>query len=538
LSDAYVRETQALEAAILDLLRTYDREALDPEQQVSYDVYEWYLDNQVRGHEFMYHDYPLHFFLRSYHSELESLFADVHPLETVQDVEDYIARLSQVGSQVEQLMEGLVLREEMGVIPPRFIVEYTESQLMNTLQMRSPDPSAINVTSLAVYARLQEALESMEGLTEEEKQAYLDAAQAQIEDSFIPAYVRMIDYQDHLLTVATDDAGVWKLPDGDAYYAYMLRQETSTDLTAQEIHDLGLAEVARIQAEMRAIFDELGYPQDGELGRLMDRAIDEAGYYNTSTQAGKDQVVAAYEELLAEVDERLDAIFDIRPQAGVAVVGDTSFGGGGGYYSPGSADGSRAGAFHTGVAPGYVAKYRMPSIAYHEAIPGHHFQIAIAQEADLPTLRTDLFFNGYGEGWALYAEQLGWELGLYDDDAYGNLGRLHMELLRAVRLVTDTGLHALGWTRGEAKAYMNEALGDPSGRMSGEVERYIVLPAQATGYKIGMIEILALRQRAMEALGEQFDLKEFHDVVLGNGSVPLEILERLVEDYIEGKRES
>jgi uncharacterized protein (DUF885 family) len=287
---------------------------------------------------------------------------------------------------------------------------------------------------------------------------------------------------------------------------------------------------------MRQVFDELGYPQDGSLSELMGRATQEAGSYDTHSESGKKQVVVAYEALLDGVEQRLDEVFAIRPQAEVEVVGDLSFGGGGGFYVPASLDGSRPGAFHTGVAGSRVSKLAMPSVAYHEAIPGHHFQIAIAQERDLPLFRTDVFFNGYAEGWALYAERLAWELGLYEDDPYGNLGRLQLELLRAVRLVTDTGIHAMRWTRREAQAYMNEALGDPGGGLSGEVDRYIVLPAQATGYKVGMLKILELRQRAMEELGDQFDLKAFHDVVLGNGALPLDILDGLVEDYIEAQR--
>jgi uncharacterized protein (DUF885 family) len=201
-------------------------------------------------------------------------------------------------------------------------------------------------------------------------------------------------------------------------------------------------------------------------------------------------------------------------------------------------DGSRPAAFHTGIGGSRAYKFNMPTVAYHEAIPGHHFQIAIAQEMDLPLFRNDVVLNAYAEGWALYAERLAWEMGLYDDDPYGNIGRLHLELLRAVRLVTDTGIHTMRWSREEAKAYMNQALGDPSGRWSHEVDRYIVLPAQAAGYKIGMLKILELREMAMEAMGEQFNIKEFHTVILGNGSMPLEILERLVQDYIDAKQTS
>ena len=341
--------------------------------------------------------------------------------------------------------------------------------------------------------------------------------------------------------MATNAAGTWTLPDGDAYYAHMLRQETSTDLTPEEIHELGLAEVDRIQAEMRQVFEELGYPQDEGLGELMGRAIEEGGFYDVRTEAATDKTIQAVEALLDEVDQRADEVFDLRPAAKVKVVADPAFGGGGYYVLP-SRDGSRPGAYHSGVGGSWVPKFNLPTIAYHEAVPGHHFQIALAQEMDLPAFRGDLVLNGYAEGWALYAERLAWELGLYDDDVsggagpYGNIGRLQLELLRAVRLVADTGIHAKGWTREGAKIYLEEALGDPSGRWSHEIDRYIVLPAQATGYKVGMIKILELRQLAMDALGEQFDLKEFHNVVLGNGSVPLDILERLVQDYFDANR--
>jgi len=520
LSDAYIRETQELEAAILDLLRTYNRAELTPEQQVSYDVYEWYLDDLVRGHEFMYYDYPVHHFIGSYHDELVRLLTEIHPLTDKQDAEDYVSRLSQVDDQVEQLLEGLKLREEAGVIPPRFIVRLTREGMRLLVREATSNP---------LYTSFEEKVNVLDGLGVDEKQALLDTAKEEIEVSVLPAFQALRAYVDYLSTIATDDAGVWKFPNGDAYYAYILRNQTSTDLTPEKVHELGLAEVARIQAEMRHMFDELGYPKDAGLGELLERAMTEAGYYDIQTQTGKDRLIAAYEAILDRVDGHLDMAFDIRPSAEVVVIGGPM----GGYYVSGSRDGSRPGAFHVGTSGSWSPKYYMKTVSYHEAIPGHHFQIAIAQELDLPTFRNDVFFNGYGEGWALYAEQLAWEMGLYDDDPYGNLGRLELELLRAVRLVVDTGIHAMRWTREQANAYMAEAFGAPPGTSFHEVDRYVVLPAQATGYKIGMLKILELRQKAVDQLGDQFDLKAFHRVVLGNGSMPLDILERVVQDYIQ-----
>jgi uncharacterized protein (DUF885 family) len=444
----------------------------------------------------------------------------------VGDVEDYITRLSGVDDQVAQVIEGLRLREEAGIVAPQFIIDMT----LPSLRDLAGGPAHVS----PFYTVFKEKLSSLEGITEAEEQAFLEAALREVEASVQPAFQNLVGQLEHLQTVANNDAGVWKLPDGDGYYAHMLRQETSTDLTPEEIHDLGLAEVARIRAEMRQVFDDLGYPEDEPLGSLIGRAIEEGGYYDVRTEEATEKTIQEVVALLDEVEQRTEQVFDLRPAAKVNVVPDPAFGGGGFYVLP-SRDGSRPGAYHSGVGGSWVPKFNLPTTAYHEAVPGHHFQIALAQELGLPAFRGDLVLNGYAEGWALYAERLAWELGLYDDDPYGNIGRLQLELLRAVRLVADTGIHAKGWTREGARIYLEEALGDPSGRWSHEIDRYVVLPAQATGYKVGMLKILALRQRAMDALGDQFDIKEFHNVVLGSGSVPLEMLEQLVQDYIDAK---
>jgi uncharacterized protein (DUF885 family) len=531
-SDAYLKETQKLESGILDLLRTYDRQALTPERAISYDVYRWYLENQVRGHEFMYHNYPLTHFIGSYHFELDNLLTEAHPLKTRENAEDYIARLSKVNKQVDQLMEGLAIREEKGIIPPKFIIEMTRSELYGYLGLRSPDTSAVRAETLGVYTRFAEEIEYIPGLTEQEIATFREAARGAIEMSFIPGFIKILEYQDHLLPLATEEAGAWKLPQGDDYYVYMLQSETSTELSPQEIHELGLAEVERIHAEMRTVFADLGYSEEASLSVNFQHAVEGAGYYNVDSSSGQEAYIQAVEALIEDIDQRVGEVFDLRPEGQVVVLGGPM----GGYYVPGTSDGSRPGSYHVSTSGGWRPKYSAQTIAYHEAVPGHHYQIALAHELDLPAFRNFIHFNGYVEGWALYAERLAWELGMYGDNAYGDIGRLQFELLRAVRLVTDTGLHAMGWTRAEAKAYMDEAMNAQPGWFSHEVDRYVVLPAQATGYKVGMIKILELRQRAMDELGADFDIKEFHNVVIGNGSLPLDILEDLVLDYIETKK--
>ncbi len=531
LSEEFVLDTYELQRGMLDLLRAYRLEELDDKQQISWKVYEWYLDDLVRGQQFQYYDYPLHHFIRSYHDELVRLFTELQPMTTLSDAEDYVARLWQVERQIGQLLEGLAVREELGIVPPDFILSMARSQMVQFLDLRSPDPSSIEPGASPLYQTFTSKLDSIPGLSQEQAVALEAEAFGAIEQSVIPAYFRLLEYMDQLQQVAGREAGVQRFPQGDAYYRYLLRRETSTDLSPEDIHAIGLAEVERLQAEIRQLGAELGYPSELGLSGLIDRARTEGGSYNVSTSSGDEQVLSAFEALLDAMRLRLEAAFDLQPQTGVEVVGDPQFSAGA-YYVPPSSDGDRPGYFHTGVGGSQVWKYRMPTVAYHEAIPGHHYQIALALETDLPTFQRQVIFNGFVEGWALYAERLAKELGAYDDDPYGDIGRLQLELLRAVRLVTDTGIHDLGWSREQAQSYMNEALGDPSGSFAHEVDRYIVLPGQATGYMIGMLKILELRQQAMEQLGDQFDLREFHNVVLGNGSLPLEVLQDLVEDYI------
>ena len=539
-SDAYIRETQKLEKGLLKLLRTYDRDTLPPEHRVSYDIYEWFLDDTVRGHVFMYYTYTVHHFLAGFHDNMVRFFTEIHPLTCREDAEDYVSRLSQLGTKIEQALDGLRLRAETGVIPPRFILERTKRIMEKYLHMDSDSSRTGNsetsskAENISLYTVFAEKLNSID-ITKEEKQELLDAALKEIENVFIPAYTKLFAYIEHLEKSATDDAGVWKFPHGDKYYRYILRKETSTNLTPKEIHDKGLKEVNRIQKEMRRIFDELEYPEDESLFELMERVINDAGFYDTTTSKGRNEVVKAYERILEDIDLKLRTIVGIHPQRKVVVQGDMG-GGAGGFYTGGSADGSRPGVFHTGVGGSRVPKYSMKTIAYHEAIPGHHFQNALAKELNLPRFRNFTHFNGFIEGWALYAEQLGWELGSYADDPYANIGRLQLELLRAVRMVVDTGIHALKWTRDEAAQYMDEVLGAQKGTFLGEVDRYCVLPGQAAGYMVGMLKILELRDRVKDELGEKFDVKEFHDMILGNGSLPLGILEEIVQEYIKTEK--
>jgi uncharacterized protein (DUF885 family) len=314
---------------------------------------------------------------------------------------------------------------------------------------------------------------------------------------------------------------VGQFPRGSEYYDYALRHHTTTNLTAAEIHQLGLDELQRIHAEMRAIFDQLGYPQNETLQQLYARVAADGGVIPAT------DALATFESLVAFAEQNMDQAFDIFPAFDVVVAEDDF----GGYYIGPSFDGSRPGAFYAGTATDQEW-YLMPSLTFHESVPGHHTQIAISIEQDYPTFRKLFRFTSFVEGWALYAERLAYELGWYDGDPYGNLGRLSYEALRAARLVMDTGIHSLGWSFDQATQFNEDNVGASNGSSQGAAARYSVVPGQATAYMVGMLQILRTRQRAMDQLGPQFDLKDFHRVVLTSGAIPLALLDGVVDRYI------
>jgi len=516
LSDAYRRDTQKLESAILAQLQSYDRGKLSPAQQLSADVYAWYLQDQVRGHAFMYADYVLSPVLTSYHTELTLLFTDLHLVRDVQEARDYVSRLSQVKRQADQVIDGLKRRQAAGVVLPKFYFPLVLSQLRD-IAYASP-------RSTPFYTAFQSQVSVLKDVSEADKTKLLQDAEKAIETSVLPAFRALSEVLELQEQIATDDAGVWKFPNGATYYAYTLRHQTTTEMTADQIHAVGLSEVARLQAEIRAAAKALGYPENESIPQLIGHAAQGSG-----TLQGE-QIVRGYEAILQAAERDIAPAFDLRPKAKVIVIGGPT----GGYYIGAAMDGSRPGAFYA-AAQGTQYKFNMPSLAYHEAVPGHHTQVAIAQELKLPLFRNDMGFTGYVEGWALYAERLAWELGFYKDNPHGDIGRLQYELMRAARLVVDTGLNAKKWSYSQAINYLVEEAGLPRGSAEAEVARYICWAGQATAYKVGMIEILELRQRAKDKLGDRFDLKEFHSVVLSDGSLPLEILERVVDDYVARK---
>ncbi len=526
LSISYQQETYELVATILAQLRTYERATLAPEDQISYDIYEWYLEDYLAGKDYFLHQYPATYFpVTAIHEDTLQFFTDTHPVTSLAEAQDYVTRLQLVGQKIEQLSELLDAAAAAGIEPPQFAIQWTlYGNLGQFIGMPAP--------STEVYTTFKTKVDLLSSGTPEAKAQVLQEAETAIATVVLPAYRQLHNQLSQIPTYPGEDSGIWRLPQGEAYYAYRLRQATTTDLTAAEIHQLGLTELERIHAEMRVIFAELGYPADLSIAAAYDRVAAEGGHI-----AGQ-EVLTTYERIIAEADENITAAFDIQPQAEVVVIGDNF----GGFYMRGSLDGSRPGAFYAAVNETGEPYYAMPTLAYHEAIPGHHFQIALAMEMqDLPSFRQGVGFNAYAEGWALYAEQLAYELGWYGEDSYGHLGLLQAMAFRAARLVVDTGLHAEGWTFDQAQDFFTEntgfEVGDPVNPQF-QIARYLVWPGQATSYYVGYLKIMDLRQRARDQLGEQFDLKEFHRVILSNGSMPLEILEQVVEQYIAHKLKS
>jgi uncharacterized protein (DUF885 family) len=333
--------------------------------------------------------------------------------------------------------------------------------------------------------------------------------------------------------------GVWKLPDGRAFYEERLAAQTTTDMTADRIHELGLSEVTRISAEMEAIKTEVGF--DGSLQEFFTFVREDPRFYYPNTDAGREAYLDTARKHLDFIEQRLPAYFGLLPKAELTVKRVEAFReqpGAAQHYVRGAPDGSRPAIYYAHLIDmGAMPIPLMEVIAYHEGSPGHHLQISVAQElTGIPMFRTQAGFTAYSEGWGLYAERLAKEMGAYADP-YSDFGRLTSEIWRAIRLVVDTGLHAKGWTEEQAVEYFMAHSSTSEGQIRAEVKRYIVMPGQATAYKIGMLEILELRARAEAALGDRFDIREFHDTVIGGGALPLSILERRVDEWIGAQTE-
>lgn len=513
-------------------IKQFDRASLTPQEQTTYDIMTWTIDAQSRFTRFPWLTmgglYP---FDQQFgeHTGLPRFMQFSHTVYNELTAKNYVARLNAFGTRLDQVLAETKRQAAAGVLPPRFVIEHV---IKDVAKFREPAPA-----DHPLVMTFKEKLGKADGVDAAMATQLTNDAAAAVKDVVYPAYARIQQTFEELLPKANDDDGAWKLPDGDAYYAARLHVMTTTDMTPDEVHNVGLAEVARLEQEIDAGMKAVGLAS-GTIVQRFDQLSNDPKFLFSRDDAGREQILAGYRQILEHMREKLPAVFSHVPPQPLEVQRVPAYAetaSAGAYYNRPSFDGRRPGTFFANLRdPHETQKWSMPTLAYHEGIPGHHLQIAWAQNIEgVPMARKVLPFTAFSEGWALYAERLAKEMGMYDNDPYGDLGRLQAEMFRAVRLVVDTGIHAKRWTRAQAITYMREKTGMVETDVTSEVERYIVNPGQACAYKIGMLKILELRERAKTELGSKFDLKAFHDLVLGGGAMPLTVLETRVNDWIK-----
>ncbi|MDE3272210.1 DUF885 domain-containing protein [Pseudoalteromonas sp. G4] len=531
-SEARALENLALAKQDLITLRAFDRSKLDATTQVSYDLMEQGLEQTISDFKWRHHTYPVNQMYGT-HSMIPAFLINQHQITDVSDAKAYISRLNGVPTVFTQLEKDLETRAEKGIIAPKFVFPHVIDSSKNILK-GAPFTTGEDSTLLADFKRKVAKLE----IAQDEKDALVTDATKALKASVGPAYESLISYLIGLESRADNRDGAWKFPEGEAYYNNALARTTTTELTAKEIHAIGLSEVARIHDEMREIKDKVGFK--GDLKAFMEFMKTDKQFYLPNTEEGKAKYLADATAMIDNMKERLDELFIVKPKADMIVKRVEAFrekAAGKAFYQQPAPDGSRPGIYYANLYDmEAMPTYQMEALAYHEGIPGHHMQIAIAQELEgIPKFRKFGGYTAYVEGWGLYSELVPKEMGLYEDP-YSDFGRLAMELWRACRLVVDTGIHAMKWTRQQGiDYYVNNT---PNATSDGVkmVERHIVMPSQATAYKIGMIKIVELRENAKKQLGEKFDIREFHDVVLKSGPVPLNTLEGFVNDWVASKQ--
>ncbi len=517
----FEKETVSLARRGLARLATFDRAGMSDAERVSADLMQWQLQSIVDGERFSDTRYPLQQFGGA-NVNLPNLMTVIHPVRSAQDADNYLARLRLFDMRMAEAAQQARDQAAKGILPPRFILQATIAQMR---QFISPAPAANPlVTTLA------EKLGAVDDVDAGRRKALVDEATAIVGDGVYPAWRAAIAVLESQLPESTDDAGLWRFANGREIYAHRLRQFTSTDLDAEQIHALGLREVARIEAEMDTVLRSIGRSKGTVKARVEQLKADLA---YPETDAGRAKIMADIDTMIRDAEKRADALFDIRPKTPVIArpYPEYRWASAAASYTAPPLDGSRPGVYQMPLRKDRLTRFGLRTLVYHETVPGHHFQGALAVENKaLPKFRQTRAFGGisaFSEGWALYAERLAKEENWYEGDPQGLLGQLDAELFRARRLVVDTGLHAKRWTRQQAIDY---------GISPSEVDRYVVMPGQATSYKIGQLEMIRLRDKARTALGDRFNPREFHNRVLLTGTVPLTLLEQEVDAWILEQR--
>jgi uncharacterized protein (DUF885 family) len=525
-------EDYAQEAKFVAQVHEFDRARLGRQEQITYDIL---IDQFQTALSFKRFDWlapdGLYAISPMFGAEvaLPGFMQTTHVVKNDKTARNYVARLEAMGGKLDSITAEMQRQARAGVILPPALLERSLTVIHDTVAP-APEDNPMVTTFL-------ERMNKVKSLDDARKQELARQAVAALRTGIYPAYTRMSAALQTLRPLAAAQAaGVGRLPDGAAYYAMMLRQMTTTDYSPEKVHALGLTEVARITQEMDTLLRAQGLAS-GSVGERMTALGKDPRFLYPNDDDGRKQALARYQQILDDMSRQLPEYFRTLPPTRLTVERvplSQEKGSSGAYYQEAAMDGSRPGTFFANLRDlSEVPQWGMKTTAYHEGVPGHHLQISTALGLKgLPLIRQQTLYTAYAEGWALYAEQLAAEMGMYKDDPWGDLGRLQLELLRAARLVVDTGLHAKGWSREQAIDYMIATTGIAPGDVTSEVERYMALPGQACAYKVGELKILELREQARAALGPKFSLKDFHAVVLENGGVPLTVLEQLVEEWI------
>ena len=533
LSEANVDANIATIKARLEQAQGFDTSQLSDQEQLSLALFKLGIERDLANDEFRHHTYVVHQF-RAAHTLVPSFLINIHRVGSEQDAKDYISRLSLVDEMFAQVIEQMKLREKMGVFPPKWSYDQMIQSSKNVIAGAPFDDSDNDSTILNDIKNKVSKLD----LSQEAKDDLIAQANKALIDDVKPAYENLIAELEHQSELTPEGDGVWRLPNGKEWYQNLLNWFTTTDLTADQVHQIGLENVERIHNAMRDIMKQVGF--EGTLNEFFEFMRNDEQFYYPDTDEGRQRYMTEAKALIDTMEAALPEYFGLKPKAPMIVKRVEAFrekAAGKAFYQSPAQDGSRPGIYYANL---YDMKamptYQMEALAYHEGIPGHHMQRAIAQELEgIPQFQKFLSFTAYTEGWGLYTEELGKDMGFYADP-YSDFGRLAMELWRACRLVVDTGIHAKKWSREEAIQYLIDNTPNPEYDAVKAIERYIAMPGQATAYMIGKLKIMELRDKAQTTLGEKFSFAGFHDEILKDGPVPLSVLEQKIDKWIASQQ--
>ena len=529
------RDLEWLRESVTTMLSEFDYARLTDDGKLSYDMWKFSLERAEAGVPYRQHGYI--FGRGGPHAYLPNFLINFHRVDTVADLDAYVSRLRELDRVFTELLERSRAASAAGIRQPRFGYDFALAEI-ERVTAGAPFSNSDSSPNSPLWTDLQSKTTALidEGLlSAEEAQVYFQQIQALLAGEVKTAYEEVAAWLREDREIASEEAqGVWALPDGEAFYNYRLAQMTTVDLTAEEIHQIGLDEVARIQTEMETIKQQVGF--DGSLQEFFTFMREDEQFYFPNTDEGRQAYLDLNNKYLDAIALKLPDYFGRLPKAALEVRRVEAFreqAGGAQHYSAGTPDGSRPGVFYSHMSDmSTLPIFQLEDVAYHEGSPGHHMQISIQQELeDVPKFRTQYRTTAYTEGWGLYSEWLAKEMGGFEDP-YSDFGRLGGEIWRAIRLVVDTGIHSKRWTEEEAVQYFLANSPQAEGAVRSEIKRYIATPGQATAYKIGMLKIQEVRRNAEQALGEAFDIREFHDIVLGAGALPLPLLEARVNRWI------